>query len=429
MGDYKTCYSLNKRTNKRCANETFGTSNHCVEHRKRALELYLVYKRLCDKVDNLNIDKYFSDRRAKLRHLKKCISLLIKAYDARMKHRNEALSPEVYDDGHNLQFKIIQDKIELCRKELDTIRPSVSETFEECDSTLGAEVKDDGKMEENLKTCSACDDKLKKFKKRQAEDEEETRRILDKYIEENKAEYSIVNEYKNKITNLFKNLTKISDPNFLFVVYSTFVSLTSTKYFNVKVGTRIHSGSDKNILLCGSFDLKDEYSNLDIRLGHYSPTNIKKMYLYLLLNLKKFKFISDDYVKLYKVFGDDIYKRFFHIKWMTKRRRYGFCDGHLYNLKGIKLSKKHLDIILRDQNCDQDESKIILEEKPTVIKREQNGATLLIDGCEMTISCDPYKHHEYDYSKCEVGDILPGGYRIIKKGNKCLPFFDYPEQQ
>ena len=56
----------------------------------------------------------------KIIHLKLCHDLLVKAYNARLAH-SDAFAPECHDFGHNLQFQIIQDKIDKCRLEFSKI--------------------------------------------------------------------------------------------------------------------------------------------------------------------------------------------------------------------------------------------------------------------------------------------------------------------
>ena len=118
MNGIKQCCSWNKETNKRCTNQVYKSSKHCTDHYQYALELYLKYKKLCNMANKLDIYKPGESRRKKIAHLRQCHKLLVKAYNARLIHRNYAFAPECYDFGHNLQFQIIQEKIDKCKNEL-----------------------------------------------------------------------------------------------------------------------------------------------------------------------------------------------------------------------------------------------------------------------------------------------------------------------
>src|SRR5438876_10338455 len=104
--------------NKRCQNLVIKSSKHCSSHYNNALKLYKNYKKICDVAYNLDVDKHINDPNEKAKYLLKYYVLMNKAYDARMKHRKYAFVPECYDLGHDKQFKLINDKINLCEEKL-----------------------------------------------------------------------------------------------------------------------------------------------------------------------------------------------------------------------------------------------------------------------------------------------------------------------
>lgn len=101
-------------TNQRCNNNVLGTSKHCFEHHDMAVKLYLNYKKICNRIEKLHIDRQFSDNIDNIKFLLEYYDLLNKAYSARMEHRQYAFVPECYDEGHNIQFQLINNKIQIC---------------------------------------------------------------------------------------------------------------------------------------------------------------------------------------------------------------------------------------------------------------------------------------------------------------------------
>ena len=133
--------------NKRCVNQVFKSSRHCKTHYPYANKLYMKYKKICDVAYNLNINtvdhnkKYNTNNNTntnanisrkkvvdvedfkkiimeKHDYFTHCYVWLNKAFTARLQHRKYAFVPECYDDGHNYQFEMLQDKINLCETKL-----------------------------------------------------------------------------------------------------------------------------------------------------------------------------------------------------------------------------------------------------------------------------------------------------------------------
>lgn len=200
----KQCYSLSQLgSNERCPNKTFGHSKHCTDHYQGALKLYLHYKNLCTRTDKLNIDKEFKMKRKQIAHLKHCQELLIEAYNARLKHRNYAFAPECYDFGHNLQFKIIQDKIDKCNEKIiklynennennlkvradrnlyETIYLDDIDNVDNVDNIDG-ESKDESQNDKDDKEILRS---IRRFNIQKKKDEMETNKIISMFVEANK---------------------------------------------------------------------------------------------------------------------------------------------------------------------------------------------------------------------------------------------------
>lgn len=98
--------------NLRCINVVDRNSKCCNFHRDKAKSLYFKYKHYCDMCEDLDLSINNEE------HLMKCYILLNKAYNSRLKHRSYAISPEMYDDGHNHQFIKLQNLIDECENSL-----------------------------------------------------------------------------------------------------------------------------------------------------------------------------------------------------------------------------------------------------------------------------------------------------------------------
>lgn len=112
---------------KRCTNNTLGESKHCKNHHDLAIKLYLKYKKICEMAYNLDLTKPFDNVLDEIKHLNKCYHMFNGAYNARFEHRQYAFVDECSDDGHELQFVILQDKIKSCEDmlyEIYTKQPS-----------------------------------------------------------------------------------------------------------------------------------------------------------------------------------------------------------------------------------------------------------------------------------------------------------------
>ncbi|AYV83897.1 MAG: hypothetical protein Hyperionvirus13_40 [Hyperionvirus sp.] len=200
MCDRRQCCAPHvEEKDKRCPNETnMRSSHHCDDHFGKAIQLYKKYKLLSDKVYNMDPEREFRDRGKKIQYLNRCIDLYRKAYEARMIHRNFAFVPECFDYGHNLQFKIIQGKIDVCEEKLEEIYREDVMGDEIVDAISGEE--EDGEEVEIHKIIG----KVRKFKRERMRDELETERLLAVYIEENR----VSGIAKKRVANLYVSLIR-----------------------------------------------------------------------------------------------------------------------------------------------------------------------------------------------------------------------------
>ena len=105
------------QNNKRCSNLSINPHmNHCSIHHDNAVKLYTQYKQICEVAYNLDINKSINNMNDQIKHLMNCYVWLNKAFYARLKHRKYAFVPECYDKGHNIQFEMINEKLDVCEK-------------------------------------------------------------------------------------------------------------------------------------------------------------------------------------------------------------------------------------------------------------------------------------------------------------------------
>lgn len=100
----------------RCDTPVKKGLNHCGIHYEKAKKMRHKYKKIWPLLQNINIDNTSSNT-----ELSKAYSVMNKALELRIKHRKYAFVPECYDEGHNFQLEMVQDKINQCEKKLSTL--------------------------------------------------------------------------------------------------------------------------------------------------------------------------------------------------------------------------------------------------------------------------------------------------------------------
>ncbi len=122
----------------------------------------------------------------KMAWLHKYYNILIKVYEARMKHRKYSLVPQCYDPGHNIQFELIKNKINECEHKLEELYhlklappKLVVVKVEEVTDELH-------EKEENTQNINNVMQQIRKFKQTRKKQELEDISALNAYIDENK---------------------------------------------------------------------------------------------------------------------------------------------------------------------------------------------------------------------------------------------------
>ena len=107
----------------RCKNKIYK-GYHCKDHYDKAVELYKNYKKICDIAYKLypeNVKTNSESIREDIQYLFKCHSWYVKAYNARMEHKNYAFTPEQSNIGHEYQFEWIDNKLNICDTKLKNL--------------------------------------------------------------------------------------------------------------------------------------------------------------------------------------------------------------------------------------------------------------------------------------------------------------------
>jgi len=188
----------------RCPNSILSW-HHCAKHCTKAKKLYNKYKALSAQAYSLDLDKVFPTIQERITYLLSCYAAFMKAYDSRMEYKKYALVPEFWDWGHEMQFKIFQQKIDNCELILqdiyESIKPVIKTTSEKSDKS--EDTKDSPIIEEtNMLSV------VKNFKQKQKRDTEAENNEINAYIRANQQ----YNKKKNKVVKrLAESLDKLME--------------------------------------------------------------------------------------------------------------------------------------------------------------------------------------------------------------------------
>ena len=334
--------------NKRCPNSVINGANHCKNHLVYAKGLYDKYKKICNIAYNLDIEKDIHNVESHHNHLMQCYVWLNKAFTARMRHRKYAFVPECYDEGHNMQFEIIQKKIDVCEKKLMEICPDIKN--ENTDTRIQLYIPDyqnyyreliledntdsdeSNEFDDNDDFDMACtQQKISECKNKRGLMEREIDNVMDKYMKEN----SLVLEWRSKIISfifayiekLFESVPAFEDNAFVFCVaiHNLVRELHHARYFskNYKPEKCVDCKCNNFIsyylrLGCGcvfSNSTIPRYFNL------MSTETLKRFYEVLLLNKDKIKPFVNDLNFHYTLFDDNMLFMHMELVWNQEKQR------------------------------------------------------------------------------------------------------------
>lgn len=341
--------------NKRCENITINNSNHCAIHYPVAKKLYNKYKKICETAYKMDVDHVnnIKDKNNQIRHIMKCYVWLNKAFNARLAHRKYAFVPECYDNGHDMQFLLIRNKINKCEQFLSTVYRNCVVTPENNNIDELADTKVLGD-ELNNKKNYGMNNKKNYGKKYRADVDNVSKKII-KYnrsriiTEENFAKYLDIYNKENemilsrrlKLNKLVVNLL-ISFFDNKYIDDGTFdiLILCVVMYYLVS-GLKTISYYDKDYTFPGCDDCCEgcisEFTyniqlNCDNHVGNHLSVDsylnsmnekcLKEFYLLMLLNGNKIKPIISDFVKFYRMYGKDVVNMKTMLIWDSDKNRY-----------------------------------------------------------------------------------------------------------
>lgn len=386
----KQCASLDKSTSQRCTRQVYESSKHCDVHYKKAQRLYLHYKKLCESANNLDINKPITNRRKKIAHLRRCHNLLAKAYNARLQHRNYAFAPECYDFGHNLQFQIIQEKIDRCSDELyaltskaigtkswkssvDVINDdknrhmpliclleneltddkqdlidtrNISETKDIKESYNNKDIKESKDIEvedEEVNEYKQAIKLMREFEIKRRQDEKATERAVELYISENK---TYLDKKRKAVNAIVKVLNILSESSELYInrnIYHLVKHLILIDYLDDD-----YKPTECKECKCGDFKiynfqlarkLKPSYPSTASMFDHLCICQVIVLYDLMLSNLKKIKPIAKEVVGLFKIYDNDISIMDLQLNWNRDLRRLVLSESDI-KVNGGKMSRR-----------------------------------------------------------------------------------------
>ena len=314
MCDNQCCAYLG---NKRCSNQAVGNSNHCDLHRTKATKLYLKYKSLCEKVENIDLDT--ND----MNYVMDCYNSLNKAYKARQKHRQYAFVPECYDSGHLYQLEKLNKQMEACEKILMSYKEV--KNVEDVD-----DVDDVVKEKQTFKL--EIKHQVKDFKRYRREQAAETNQLINHYINEN----AVILQNRGRLISLIINYVDqlyeeidVEDEMDYFVKHVTTYTLVNyicrSGYFHPQF--KPERCSD---ITCGCYIPYDAALACSCILHHHSvdtyfnmnnEKSLKKYYEILLLYHSKIIPILNDVMDLYGEHEDRLMFLKVHLVWHHDLKR------------------------------------------------------------------------------------------------------------
>ena len=312
--------------NTRCIKNVTGKSDHCDLHRPTAKKLYTAYKDICSKADEFDIEN-----NSNIQYLTRAYIWLNSAFDARMKHRKYAFVPECYDEGHDFQFTLIKQKINLCETKLAELYKTTNMITNEVyvkstkpkknkkNSSSSSSTNSDDGIDSNISIPA----RIYKYQKQRQVISTDIDQYISQYIEENK----IIKERKKILVNYIRKcilgLIRNNDTDlslFCSTIYYILCELYSIDYFDRDfVPERCNCNRCDNFVsykmdqFCGCTHCTDERFLLKL-----SEENLKKMYELLLLNKSKIQPVINSLLYYYHFYGKNIIALNYELTWDNK---------------------------------------------------------------------------------------------------------------
>jgi len=242
----------------RCKKSTINLDKiHCEEHYEEGTRLYKKYKKIC-KLANGFVDLKNNN---KVVFLNKWYAILVRAYDARMAHRQKFIAPDCRDHGHDQQFIMLKEQICECEHQLELIYADMQKP--QNNPEILNVTKQDVSIDDD--DVSFIED-VKTFKKQRLDEEKKLNLDIAAYLKENAA---IAKEKKDNIdfcAHVFRKYLcqpiKFEYPHMLCM----FVMVNEFQQF-IRQESCAHA--------CAIFDLQikdvERYSSLEERMNELVP--------------------------------------------------------------------------------------------------------------------------------------------------------------
>jgi hypothetical protein len=292
----------------RCPNPAIDEDKmQCIDHYPKAIKLYIEYKKLCDIADTFDIEEVeeMKTTREKVSFLHECYVSYMKAYNARMKHRNYAIVPECEDYGHDLQFLFLKDKMLRCEEKLEKIYYQITLDREiNLEEVSREENSSETKEEEESSTFIET---VNTFKERRLQDEKETNRAIEDYIKDNKqilrTKQKYINIIHDKLLSFIPRKSKYIYWTMMLMV--TILKQVLVKHNNLRKKKLYPYNNMKNIQ---TYQKGDVFEMLSDKINIYTSLKdaLRDVYLPEIITMKDFlesldEWSSDILIKIGKV--------------------------------------------------------------------------------------------------------------------------------
>lgn len=316
--------------NKRCKNAVISGSSHCTEHRVKAVKLYMTYKKLSKKVEEIDLTKQFDNIDEHIKYINDSYVLIKNTHNARYEHQKYAYVPELYNEGHMYQIKRLKNLMDECEIILSKLYEKLMPEEEIIEEINDIKEKDNKNVTENK-----VNKKINKRDKKYIKDEE-TKDIhmwINKYIKENEI---ILENRKMLIKYIAKYIYELFDEDEdvdLFVKCVTMLNLTlllhdigyfkSSNFFASydhckDINCECHRVRHDVLLGCSCIYKCNSYYDY---FNLLSEDTIKKFYEILLIHKKKILPFTKDILRLHNIFGDDIMFLRAQFVWVPGKKR------------------------------------------------------------------------------------------------------------
>jgi hypothetical protein len=382
--------------NSRCTNFA-NESKYCDLHRDRAISLYRKYKNLENSINTINLNKSFQKPKEHIDYILNCYNTLNKMYKARMKHRKYAITPELYDTGHDYQLTRLENLMLECENLLSNLYKLYDEQIHQGGVlTTQSECRSEGEQsnfnkelynnvlyrlegEKENYTCKelvlynpklhrtsfqnnkllkenyipedeSIPNRINKCKKYRKNIEDDINEYFDLFISLNKQLLKnreiLATKLEKFIKKLFdenaNNISNISDVLKCIIIYKLCGDLYEIDYFNEEFIPEMCPFP----CTCGNFESYDVLFGCNCTRTKETPreyfnipseSTLKLFYELLLLNSSKILVFIPEIALLYRIYGDKLIYMRLKLIWYPLLNRYKLEED--MSLLGEKTSK------------------------------------------------------------------------------------------